>query len=130
MTKARQGIPTAPSLSQLRASGGRLRSLRKRRAGLGDDGAERRTFVHRDVGQDLAIEIDPGELQAVHELAVGEALRADRGVDPLDPQRPERALLHLAVAIGVLAGLLDGLPGDPDRVLAAAVIALRLLQDP
>jgi hypothetical protein len=29
-----------------------------------------------------------------------------------------------------LPGLLDGLAGDADRVLAAAVIALRILQDP
>src|SRR3546814_10370292 len=42
----------------------------------------------------------------------------------------ERPLLHLAVAIGVLAGLLDGLAGDADRVLAAAIIALRLIQQP
>src|SRR4051812_27779212 len=129
--KRRGGVspPRLPCLGP-GASGGRLRSLGKRRAGLGDDGAERLAFVHRDIGQDLAVEVDSGELQAVHELAVGQALGADRGVDPLDPQRPERALLHLAVAIGILAGLLDGLTGDPDRVLAAAVIALRLLEDP
>ena len=35
--------------------------------------------------------------------------------------------LHLAVAIGVLPGLLDRLLGDADGILAAAVIALGLL---
>jgi hypothetical protein len=58
----------------------------------------------------------------------GEAFLADGCVDALDPQSPEGPLLNLAVAIGVLAGLLDSLAGDPDRVLAAAVIALRLIQ--
>jgi membrane-associated protein len=43
----------------------------------------------------------------MHELRVAKALGADRGVDPLDPQRAEVALLHLAVAVSVLPGLLD-----------------------
>src|SRR5687768_11149786 len=102
--------------------------LRKRSAGLGDDRLERLALVHRDIGQDLAVEIDSGEFEAVHELAVGQALGPDGGVDALDPQGAEAALLHLAVAIGILPGLLDGLAGDADRVLAAAVIALRLIQ--
>src|SRR5207302_1546956 len=54
---------------------------------------------------------------------------ADRGVDALDPQSAEAALLHLAVAVGILPGLLDRLAGDADGVLAAAVIALRLIQN-
>src|SRR3546814_6593034 len=48
---------------------------------------------------------------------------------PIYPERAEAALLHLAVAIGVLPGLLHRLTGDADRVLATAVIALRLFQD-
>ena len=63
------------------------------------------------------------------ELAIGQSLGADRGVDSLDPQSAEAPLLHLAVAIGVLAGLLDRLAGDADGVLATAVIALRLIED-
>src|SRR4029079_8226797 len=64
------------------------------------------------------------------ELAVGQTFGANRGVDPLDPQSAEAPLLHLAVSIGVLPGLLDGLAGDANGVLAAAVIALRLVQNP
>src|SRR6478609_3430309 len=55
--------------------------------------------------------------------------RSFRGVDALDPQSAEAPLLHLAVAVGVLAGLLDRLAGDADRVFAAAVIALGILED-
>src|SRR5918993_218585 len=110
--KARPGLPRRAFLNlSLRSSGGRLALLRKRSAGLGDNALEGLALVHRDVGQDLAVEIDSGELQAVHELAVGQAFLADGGIDALDPERSERALLHLAVAIGVLAGLLDGLLG-------------------
>src|SRR4051812_4443319 len=86
--------------------------------------------MHRDVGEHFAVERDAGEVQRVDELAVGQPLGAGRGVDPLDPQGAEAPLLHLAVAIGVLPGLLDGLAGDSDRVLAAAVIALRIVEDP
>src|SRR4029079_3147711 len=57
-----------------------------------------------------------------------EPMQARGSIDALDPQRPERALPHLAVAIGVLPGLLYRLLGDANGVLAAAVIALGLLQ--
>src|SRR3546814_9665 len=67
-------------------------------------------------------------LHAVHELRIGQAFGANRGVDALDPQGAERTLLNLAVAIGILAGLFDRLLGDADRVLATAIIALRLIQ--
>src|SRR5919206_2169703 len=60
--------------------------LRKRSAGLGDDALEGLALVHRDIGEGLAVEVDPGELQTVHELAVGQPLGADGGVDALDPQ--------------------------------------------
>src|SRR5439155_9208244 len=82
-----------------------------------------------DVGEHFPVERDPGEVQRVDELAIGQSFRADRGVDALDPQSAEAPLLHLAVAVGILPGLLDRLAGDSDRVLAAAVIALRLIQD-
>jgi hypothetical protein len=45
--------------------------------GLGDDRPEGVALVHRDVGQHLAVEIDARELQAVHELAVGEPFGAN-----------------------------------------------------
>jgi hypothetical protein len=86
-------------------------------------------FVHRDVGHDLAVQFDPGQLHAVHEFAVGQAFDADSRVDALDPQATEGALLNLAVAISILAGLFDGLTGDANRILATAIIALGLFQN-
>src|SRR5690606_36668383 len=94
-------------------------SGRKRLLGLLNDRAERGTLVHRQIGHDLPVELDPGELGAVDELRIGHAFGANRGVDPLHPQRAEAALIHLAVAVGVLPGLLDRLAGDADGVLAA-----------
>src|SRR4030095_7951297 len=82
------------------------------------------------MGQALPVEVDVGELQRMDELAIGQSLGANRRVDALDPESPEAPLLHLAFAIGVLPGLRDGLAGDADGVLAAAVIALRIVQDP
>src|SRR5207237_7023594 len=96
---------------------------------LGDDRRERFGLVHRDVREHLAVQRDAGEVQRVDELAVGQPLGADRGVDALDPQSAEAPLLHLAVAVGILPGLLDRLAGDADGVLATAVIALRLIED-
>src|SRR5690349_24588759 len=114
------------------ARGAPVRSLssglrRQRGLGLRDDRGEGAAFVHREVGHHLAVELDARQLHAVHELRVGEPFGADRGVDPLDPQRAEAALLHLAVAVGVLPGLLDRLAGDANGVLAATTIALGLV---
>src|SRR4051794_558944 len=125
--KERRGCPQRPSLSD--EERGLSRLLLQRALGLRDDRAERFGLVHRDVGEHLAVEGDAGEVQRVDELAVGQPLGANRGVDALDPQSAEAPLLHLAVAVGVLAGLLDRLAGDSDRVLAAAVIALRIVED-
>src|SRR4051812_22106029 len=85
--------------------------------------------MHRDVREHLAIKRNAGEIQRVDELAVGQSFRANGGVDALDPQSSEAPLLNLAVAVGVLPCLLDRLAGDADRVLAAAVIALRLFKE-
>ena len=60
--------------------------------------------------------------------AVGQALLARRGVDALDPQRAEVALTVLAVAVGVLLGLVHRRLGGADGVLAAAVEALGRLR--
>src|SRR5690606_20909490 len=60
---------------------------------------------------------------------IGQAFFAHRSVETLDPKRAEAALLGLAVAIGVEAGLLHRRVRSAEGVLAAAVIAFRLLQN-
>src|SRR3954463_14018548 len=75
-----------------------------------------------DVGEHLAVELDLGQAQPVHQLAVAHALLAGGGVDALDPQAAELALAVLAVAVRVRAGLEQLLLGPlVTRVLLAAV---------
>src|SRR5580704_15376228 len=105
-------------------------SLRGERGlGLRGDRLEGRRLVDREIRQHLAVDHDARLGEAVDKSAVGQAERTHRGVQPLDPERAERALLALAVAEGILPGLLDGLLGGPDGVLAAAVETLGGLVD-
>src|SRR3982751_4171007 len=48
--------------------------------------------VHGKVCEDLAVDVDGGLLEAVHEHAVAHSELADRGVDAGDPQHAEIAL--------------------------------------
>src|SRR5262249_29894319 len=96
----------------------------QRRFCLADNCLERRRLADREIGQHFAVNRDPGFGETGNETAVIEAERADRGVEPLNPQSAKAALAPLAVAIGVLIRLLDCLFGNPNRVLAAAIIAL------
>src|SRR4051794_31237463 len=74
----------------------------ERRLHLLDNFRERGGIVIGDGGQHLAVDLDLGLLQAVDEPAVGEPVLAHRGVDALDPQTAEVALLVAPVAVGVL----------------------------
>src|SRR6266849_6786676 len=107
-----------------------LRSSRRDRGlGLLDDRRKSHGLGDCKIGQHLAIDQKPGFVEAVDEPAVGQAEGAHRRIEALNPERPERALAALAVAVGVLVRLLHGLLGDADGVLAPAVIALGGLED-
>src|SRR5581483_962219 len=97
--------------------------------GLLGNGLERCGLVDGEIGQHLAVDDDAGLGEPVDKSAVGQAEGTDGGVEALDPERAEGALLALAVAERILAGLLDRLLGGADGVLAAAVIALGGLED-
>jgi hypothetical protein len=85
--------------------------------------------VDRHVGENLAVDFDAGLVQAVDEAAIGQAEFADSGVDALDPERTEVALVDLAVAVSVLLRAIDSSLGGADGVLATAVKALGGLQN-
>src|SRR5215212_3377264 len=68
-------------------------TLGKSAEGLGGGGG--------DVSEDIAIEVDLGLAQAVHELRVAQALAARGSVDSGDPQAAEVALLVAAVTVRV-----------------------------
>src|ERR1700736_6208312 len=85
--------------------------------------------MDREVRQHLAIDRDARLGKSVDKDAVGHAERAHRGIEALDPQCAEGALLALAVAEGVLPGLFDRGLGGADGVLAAAIKTLGGLVD-
>src|SRR5262245_3679102 len=106
------------------------RSLRRfeLRGGLLAQRLEPRGILDGKVGQHLAVDGNAGLVEAVDKAPVGHAVLAHRGIDALDPQGTEGPLLALAVAVAVLQRLFDRLFGNPNGVLAAAIVALGLLQ--
>src|SRR4051794_26563104 len=88
-----------------RSGRGGLGLWHSRRAQLGlrdlDQRHEGRRVVDRQVGEDLAVDLDPGLTQTLDEAVVGDSLSAGSGVDALDPELAELALLRPAVAVAV-----------------------------
>src|SRR5579885_810838 len=105
----------------------RLRPV-ERRFRRRDDLGKCARLAHREVRQNLAVELHPGELEPVHELRIGQAVLARSGIDPLDPQAAKVALAVAAVAIGVAQRLLDPFERDAIGGAAAAAIALGELE--
>ena len=66
-----------------------------------DDGLKRLGIVHGKVGENLTVETDILLGEFAHELGIGDPVLTRGGIDPLDPEGAEVALLGLAVAIGV-----------------------------
>src|ERR1700733_772061 len=86
---------------------------RQRLAGAVGKASEGVGVADGDVREDLAVQLDARELEAVDELGVREVVLARRRVDPGDPQPPEVALAVAPVAVAVLVGLEQGLLGYP-----------------
>src|SRR5690606_12068667 len=75
---------------------------------LFDQGLEGLGLVDGEIGEHLAVHLDASLAEAVDKSAIGQTQLAGAGVDALDPEGAEIALLRAAVTIGILAGLLDG----------------------
>src|SRR5687767_14039041 len=63
--------------------------------------AERGRIGHREVREDLTIDLDPGELQPVHEAGVGELVLTGGRVDADHPEPAELALPVLAIPVRI-----------------------------
>src|SRR6266540_2428951 len=99
----------------------RLRLSRvERRSRLLGKCVERGDVVHRDVRQHLSVDLDAGLLEAADEDAVRHVIHAGGGIDALDPQTAEVALLVLAIPIRVFPAALDILLGRLPKLAAAA----------
>jgi hypothetical protein len=94
-----------------------------------DDPAKRRRVAHGDVGQDLAIEPDLGFLEAGDERAVRDAVLADGGVDPDDPELAKLALALLAVTGRVGERVEQRLARRLDQARPRALTALGVVQE-
>src|ERR1700679_2280373 len=92
------------------------RSRRERGLDLADDRLECRRLVDREIREHFAGDGDAGLVEPGNKASVIESKRPHRGVEALDPQSAESALAPLAVAEGILIGLLDRLLGDADGV--------------
>src|SRR5205085_10163779 len=80
---------------------------------------ERLGIAHGDVREDLAVQLDTGQLEAVHERAVAETVQAGGSVDAGDPQAAEVPLAVAPIAVRVRVRL-------HQRFLGALVIRVRL----
>src|SRR5690606_7415044 len=78
--------------------------------------------MHSHVGQDFTVQFNRGLFQAVHEGAVGHAVRTRSRVDTGDPQCAEDALLVAAIAVGILASAHDCLLGNTVYLAAATTV--------
>src|SRR5262249_29652905 len=97
--------------------------------GLGglDQRCEGGRVVDGQVGEDLAADLDAGEVEALDEPVVGHPVGASRRVDALDPELAEVALARLAVAVAVdqrVGDLLLGLAVEARALAAVAAGAL------
>ncbi|CAH0366101.1 unnamed protein product, partial [Pelagomonas calceolata] len=103
----------------------RFRRLRRKvgvvRANGRDDGRERVRLAYREVREDLAVQVYVCRPQAANQPVVGHAVLSAPRVDGPDPALAHLAFFHLAVAKGVLPGLLDALHRNPEAVRPSAV---------
>src|SRR5215212_6705062 len=106
----------------------RCRLGRQRLAGALGKSAEGLGVAHGDVGQHLAVQLDTGQLEAVHERAVGHPVLARGGVDAGDPEAAEVALAVAAVPVRVGVRLHDGFLRALVRGVRLAAEALRALE--
>src|SRR5690606_2126024 len=102
-----------------------LMSSAQVRLRLTDQLAECVCIMHGQIRQHLAVDLDAGALEAVHEARVVELLvvLTDRRVDAGDPQATELALPLLAVTIRVRPSTLDRVLRNPPQLRAATEVA-------
>ena len=81
------------------------------------------------LGEHLAVHVDTGELEAVHEGGVVHAVCLGGSADTGDPQLTEVSLLQLAANVCVTAGLHHGLVSHLVVLGLCAPIALSKAKD-
>src|SRR5207342_1660184 len=80
------------------------------------------------VGQHLAVDLDPGLAQAVHQSRVGQTVLASAGSDPGDPQSSELRLAVSPIAVGVLSRVEELFLGHAVALRSRSEVPLRLAE--
>src|SRR5690606_8250005 len=89
-----------------------------------DELRERLRVTNRQVRQDLAVDLDPGLLEPVHEARVAHVVQPGRSVDPRDPQPPELTLALLPVTVRIDPPALNRVLRDPPQLRASPPVSL------
>ena len=83
-----------------------------------DDSFECLRIVHGEVGENLAVETDVLRVEFAHELRIGNTVLTCSGIDSLNPEGAESALLGFTVAVCVSQTLLIGVLGYRPDILS------------
>src|SRR5690606_18074262 len=103
--------------------------LGQRGLGSSNQGGERRGVVDGQVSHDLAVDLDASQVQALDEAVVGHAFGAGSGVDALDPELAEVALVLAAVVVAVDQRVGDLLLGLAVQARTLTAVTGGALQD-
>src|SRR5690606_30595814 len=95
--RAERGAPRRSGVDPLVGRGFHLAEIGERALGLLDERGKGRGLVNRQIGENLAVHLDLSPAEAVDKSTIGQAMLAHGGVDALDPEGAEIALLDLAV---------------------------------
>ncbi len=104
-------------------------ALRQSGSGLLDDLCKRLGIVHGHIGKDLAIELDTGLFESVHECGVVHIVQTARRIDTDDPELSEFTFLLFSVAVSVYQASLNLLFRFPEVFSSSAVEAFCKLQN-
>lgn len=93
------------------------------------DSLEGLGIVQGEVSEDLTVDFDTGFVEQTHELRVAQIVLTGSGVDALNPQCAEVALLVFAVAVSIGKTLFPSILGYGPYVTAASEVAAGKFQN-
>ena len=86
-------------------------------------------MIHSEVGKHLAVELNVVLVKFAHKDGVRDTVDAATGVDTVDPQRTEFALLVLSVAVSVGLTFFPFVLGNGPYVFTSAPITFGAIED-
>ena len=123
------GTPANKKPARMRAFHCKEAMLLQRGLGDLDELSESVGIGDGHVGENLAVELDAGLLEAVHEHGVRQAVDAGCSIDTGDPETTDVALLVATVAVLVLERVLDLLFSSTIGTRLRAIVAFCTAED-